>query len=183
MGAAANYMDERENTQLYAMENGRLVETDRYEAAAKIEDTETRYQQHLAFTTKRSVSDTLVDERRTAEFIARVIQERRPDAEIYAVAVHSDGKGDENGIHVHAIVGTATTLRREDLTYFREKSHELEQRLDRDNYSELTSTERNWIQQRNEQRETECTTERIPEKTSQRETQIHRGGQGREVEM
>ena len=174
MQAAANYMDERENTQLYALERGELVETDRHEAAARIEDTDTKYQQHLAFTTKLDAGDTLVNERDTAEFVARTIQERRPDAEIYAIAVHSDGKGDEKGVHVHVIVGTATTLRRDDLTHFREKAHELEQRLERDNTRELTSPERDWVQERQQAREAEQTHERT--------THAHRErGQGMEM--
>lgn len=170
MQAAANYMDERENTQLYTLENGQLVETDRHEAAARIEDTETKYQQHLAFTTKLDSRDTLVNERETAEFVARAIHERRPDAEIYAVAVHSDGKGDEKGVHVHAIVGTATTLRRDDLIHFREQAHELEQHLERDNARELTTPEREWVQQRQ------------MERTADRDNQAHRErGQGMEM--
>ena len=171
MQAAANYMDERENTQLYSLEGGQVVETDRYEAAARIEDSETKYQQHLAFTTKLDSSDTLVNERDAAEFVARTIQERRPDAEIYAVAVHSDGKGDEKGVHVHAIVGTATTLRRDDLTHFREKAHELEQRLERDNARELTSPEREWIQERQRAREAEQTQERTTHTHRERGTE------------
>lgn len=174
MQAAANYMDERENTQLYTLEGGELVETDRHEAAARIEDTDTKYQQHLAFTTKLDAGDTLVNERDTAEFVARTIQERRPDAEIYAIAVHSDGKGDEKGVHVHAIVGTATTLRRDDLTHFREKAYELEQRLERDNTRELTNPERDWVQERQQIREAEQTQERT--------THAHRErGQGMEM--
>lgn len=174
MQAAANYMDEREHTQLYKLENGELRETDRYQAAARIEDSETKYQQHLVFTTKLDSSDTLVNERDAAEFVARTIQERRPDAEIYAIAVHSDGKGDEKGVHVHAIVGTATTLRKADLTHFREKAHELEQRLERDNARELTSPEREWIQERQQIREAE--------QTRQHDTHAHRErGQGMEM--
>ena len=160
MQAAANYMDERENTQLYTLEGGQVVETDRYEAAARIEDTETKYQQHLAFTTKLDSSDTLVNERDAAEFVARTIQERRPDAEIYAVAVHSDGKGDEKGVHVHAIVGTKTTLRRDDLTHFREEAYKLEQRLERDNVRELSAPEKEWVKARQAERQTEQTHER-----------------------
>ena len=171
MQAAANYMDERENTQLYTLEGGQVVETDRYEAATRIEDSESKYQQHLAFTTKLDSSDTLVNERDAAEFVARTIQERRPDAEIYAVAVHSDGKGDEKGVHVHAIVGTATTLRRDDLTHFREKAHELEQRLERDNARELTSPEREWIQERQRAREAEQTQERTTHTHRERGTE------------
>ncbi|WP_169726668.1 hypothetical protein [Deinococcus murrayi] len=132
MQAAANYMDERENTQLYKLENGELRETDRHEAAASIEDTSTQYQQHLAFTTKLDSAVTHVNEREAAEHVARSIQERRPDAEIYAIAVHSDGKGDEKGIHVHVIVGTRTTLRRDDLRHFREEAYKLERTLERD---------------------------------------------------
>lgn len=159
MQAAANYMDERENTQLYTLENGRLQETDRYEAAARIEDTETRYQQHLAFTTKLDSAGTHINEREAAEHVARSIRERRPDAEIYAVAVHSDGKGDEKGVHVHAIVGTKTTFRREDLTHFREEAYKLEQRLERGNTRELSAPEKTWVRERQAERQTEQTRE------------------------
>lgn len=173
MQAAANYMDERENTQLYAFRDGQLQEIDRYEAVAQIEDTETKYQQHLAFTTKLDSSDTLVNERGAAEMVARSIQERRPDAEIYALAVHSDGKGDEKGVHVHAIVGTATTLRRDDLTHFRECAYQLEQHLERENIRELTAPEREWVQERRE---------RQNERTAERENHAHRErGQGMEM--
>lgn len=177
MQAAANYMDERENTQLYALENGQLVETDRHEAAARIEDTQTKYQQHLTFTTKSQASDTLVNERDAAQFVAKTIQERRPDAEIYAVAVHSDGKGDERGVHVHAIVGTSTTLRRADLTYFREQAYELEQRLERDNIRELSQPEREWVQQR----QAELTAQRTNEQTDEHTPTAHRE-RGQELE-
>ena len=87
------------------------------------------------------------------------------------MAVHSDGKGDEKGVHVHAIVGTATTLRRDDLTHFREKAHELEQRLERDNARELTSPEREWIQERQRAREAEQTQERTTHTHRERGTE------------
>lgn len=160
MQAAANYMDEREHTHLYKLENGELRETDRYEAAAQIEDTDTKYQQHLTFTTKLDSAVTHVNEREAAEHVARSIRERRPDAEIYAVAVHSDGKGDEKGVHVHAIVGTKTTLRRDDLTHFREEAYKLEQKLERDNVRELSEPEKEWVKTRQAERQTEQTHER-----------------------
>lgn len=169
MQAAANYMDEREHTQLYKLENGELLETDRYEAAARIEDTDTKYQQHLTFTTKLDSAMTHVNEREAAEHVARSIQERRLDAEIYAVAVHSDGKGEEKGVHVHAIVGTKTTLRRDDLTHFREEAYKLEQRLERDNVRELSAPEREWVKARQAERQTEQTHER-----PQREQEMER---------
>lgn len=50
-GSAVKYMDEKERTQLYKLEDGRFAETDRLEAVARIEDTQTKYQQHLTFTT------------------------------------------------------------------------------------------------------------------------------------
>lgn len=142
MSAATRYMDERENTQLYTLENGRLEETDRYEAAAKVENSETKYQQHLVFTTELKAENTFVNERGAAEHVAHSIQERRPDADIYAIAVHSDGKGEEKHIHVHVAVGTDTTLRRDDLKHFREQAHELEKHIERDNMRELTQSER-----------------------------------------
>lgn len=165
MQAAANYMDEREHTQLYTFEHGELETTDRYEAAARIEDTETRYQQHLAFTTGLDSGSTLINEREVAELVARSIRERRPDAEIYAIAVHSDGKGDEKGVHVHAIVGTKTTLRRDDLTHFREEAYRLEQHLKRENTLELSTPEKEWIRERQAERQRE----RVREHTHGRE--------------
>ena len=155
MQAAANYMDERENTQLYTLENNQIRETDRYQVNVQIEDTETRYQQHLTFTTTLNASDTMVNEREAAEYIAQAIRERRPDAQIYAIAVHSDGKGDEKGVHVHAIVGTETTLRRDDLRHFREEAHGLEQHIERDNTRELSQVEREWVQERQVERQYE----------------------------
>lgn len=185
MQAAANYMDERENTQLYTLENDRLIEINRHHAATLIEDTQTRYQQHLVFTTKLDSSDTLVNEREAAEFVARTVRERRPDAEIYAVAVHSDGKGDEKGVHVHVTFGTNTTLRRDDLTHFREQAHKLEQRLERENIRELSEPEREWIQQqqaRAAERKAEHTAELTPEQPTHREPQPQRQ-RGSEMEM
>lgn len=162
MQAAARYMDERENTQLYTLENGELTETDRHEAAARIEDTETKYQQHMTFTTKLESMNTLVNEREAAEHVARAVQERRPDADIYAVAIHGDGKGEEKGVHVHITFGTSTTLRRDDLTHFREQAHQLEQKLERSNARELSEPEREWIQERLQERQQERQTERTP---------------------
>lgn len=165
MKAATRYMDERENTQLYTIENGRLVETDRHEAAARIEDTETKYQQHVTFTTKLDSGATLIEERKAAEHIARTVQERRPDAEIYAVAVHSDGKGDEKQVHVHVTFGTEKTLQHSDLKHFREQAYELEQQLERDNIRELSDPEREWIQQRQAERVAQRTHEQSTEHT------------------
>lgn len=157
MQAAANYMDEREYTQLYKLEHGVLRATDRYQAAAEIEGTETRYQQHLTFTTKLDSAVTFINERVAAEHVARSIQGRRPDAEIYAVAVHSDGKGEEKGVHVHVIVGTRTTLRRDDLSYFREEACRLERELEHDNVLEFSELELKWIRERRVERQTEHT--------------------------
>lgn len=166
MQAAVNYMDERENTQLYKLERGELRETDRYEAAARVEDSATKYQQHMTFTTKLDSADTYVNERAAAEHVARVIQERRPDAEVYAVAVHSDGKGEEKGVHVHVTFGTQTTLRRDDLTHFREEAYGLEQQLERDNVRELDHPEREWVREHRQEREQER--ERSDERTTGR---------------
>ena len=155
MQAAVNYMDEREHTQLYTLDHGEFQITDRYAAAARIEDTQTRYQQHLAFTTSLDSGSTLINEREVAELVARSIQERRPDAEIYALAVHSDGKGDEKDVHVHVIVGTTTTLRRDDLTHFREEAYKLEQHLERENTLESSVPEKDWIRERQAERQLE----------------------------
>lgn len=155
MRAAVRYMDERERTQLYTMERGHLIETDRDRAIETIENTETRYQQHMAFTTTLEVDQTWINERETAEHVARAIQERRPDAEIYAIAVHSDGKGHENGVHVHATFGTKTTLRHEDLEHFREKSYELELQLELEQTREISERERDWIREHSRERSLE----------------------------
>jgi len=156
MQAAANYMDEREHTQLYSYERNELVVTDRHQAAARIEDTETRYQQHMAFTTAIASEAALIQERALAERVARSIQERRPDAEIYAIAVHSDGKGEEKDVHVHVILGTQTTLRRDDLTHFREEAYKIEQLLEQENTLELSDPEREWIRERQAERAQEA---------------------------
>lgn len=133
MQAAVRYMDERENTQLYTYERGELRETDRHHAVAKIEDTQTKYQQHVAFTTELKSGNTYTNHREAADHVARAIQERRPDAEIYAIAVHADGQHGERHVHVHACFGTNTTLRRDDLKNFREQAYQLEQVLEREN--------------------------------------------------
>lgn len=155
MQAAANYMDERGQTQLYTLDQDGFRETDRYEACDRIEDTRTNYQQHLAFTTTSESGHTLIDEREAARHVAQVISERRPDADIYALAVHSDGKGEERAVHVHAIVGTMTTLRHDDLRYFREESHVLEQKIEANNARDLSMEARDWIHRQQLQRELE----------------------------
>lgn len=160
MRAAVRYMDERERTQLYTMEKGHLIETDRDRAMETIENTETRYQQHMAFTTTLEVDRTWINEREAAEQVARTIQERRPDAEIYAIAVHSDGKDNENGVHVHATFGTSTTLRHDDLTHFREKSYELERQLELEQAREISERENAWIQARSREKALERSQER-----------------------
>ncbi|MFC6667664.1 hypothetical protein ACFP9V_26745 [Deinococcus radiopugnans] len=106
--SATRYMDEKERTQLYTLEDGLLRETERVEAAARIEDTTTKYQQHLVFTTQLP-GEAEVDRQRAALLVAQAVQERRPDAEIYAVAVHQQDGGN---VHVHICFGTDTTLRR-----------------------------------------------------------------------
>jgi hypothetical protein len=129
--SASKYMDEKERTQLYTLEDGVLRETERMEAAARIEDTQTKYQQHLAFTTQLA-GEAGVDERRAAFLVAQAVQERRPDADIYAVAVHHQDGGN---VHVHICFGTDTTLRRGaegDLVHFQHQAYELEQHLGRE---------------------------------------------------
>lgn len=90
--SATRYMDEKERTQLYTLEDGLLRETERVEAAARIEDTQTKYQQHLVFTTQLP-GEAEVDRQRAALLVAQAVQERRADAEIYAVAVHQQDGG------------------------------------------------------------------------------------------
>lgn len=155
MTAAANYMDQRENLQLYKYEHGTLLETNRYEAAQTIHNTETNYQQHLAFTTKLNADDNYVSEYAAAEHIAKTVQERRPDAEIYSVSVHSDGDKAEPNIHIHVAFGTRTTLRRDDFKYFRQQAYELEQEIENENQRDLTEDELEWIKKRLEQKKRE----------------------------
>lgn len=124
-------MDEKERTQLYTLKDGRFSETNRLEAVARIEDTQTKYQQHLTFTTQLA-GETEIDQRQAAQQVAQAVQERRPDADIYAVAVHQQEGGN---IHVHICFGTDTTLRRGaegDLTHFQRQAYELEQQLSRE---------------------------------------------------
>ena len=104
--SAVKYMDEKERTQLYTLEDGLLRETERVEAVARALDTQTKYQQHLTFTTQLP-GEAEIDQRQAAQFVAQAVQERRPDAEIYAVAVHQQEGGN---IHVHVCFGTDTTL-------------------------------------------------------------------------
>lgn len=148
MQAAANYMDQRELTQLYKYEDGLAIPTDRYEAGINIENSETRYQQHMVFTTKLKSSNTYVSESEAIKSVAKSIQDRRPDAEIYALALHSDGKNDEEGIHVHVIFGSKTTLRRDDLRHFREESYKLEETIEIENQRDISKEDLEWIQER-----------------------------------
>ena len=130
-GSAVKYMDEKERTQLYKLENGRFSETDRLEAVARTLDTQTKYQQHLTFTTQLP-GEAEIDQRRAAQLVAEAVQERRPDADIYAVAVHQQEGGN---IHVHVCFGTDTTLRRGaegDLVHFQRQAYQLEQQLGRE---------------------------------------------------
>ena len=131
VSGAVKYMDEKERTQLYTLEDGRFRETDRLEAAARVEETQTKYQQHLTFTTQLP-GEAEIDQRQAAQLVAEAVQERRPDAEIYAVAVHQQEGGN---IHVHVCFGTDTTLRRGaegDLVHFQHQAYHLEQQLGRD---------------------------------------------------
>ena len=130
-GSAVKYMDEKERTQLYKLEDGRFSETDRLEATNRIEDTQTKYQQHLTFTTQLP-GEAEIDQRQAAQLVAEAVQERRPDAEIYALAVHQQEGGN---IHVHVCFGTDTTLRRGaegDLVHFQHQAYGLEQQLGRE---------------------------------------------------
>lgn len=128
---AVKYMDEKERTQLYTLEDGRFRETDRLEAAARVEETQTKYQQHLAFTTQLP-GEAEIDQRQAAQLVAEAVQERRPDADIYALAVHQQEGGN---VHVHVCFGTDTTLRRGaegDLVHFQHQAYQLEQHLGRE---------------------------------------------------
>ena len=133
MTALVNYMDERQTTQLHTMEHGASLPTDRYQAQDAVTASESRYVQHLVVTTSVQASGLYYDAADVAERVGRAIQKRRPDAEIYAIAVHGDGDKGERHLHVHVAVGTQTTLRRGDLEHFREQAAVLEQQLARDN--------------------------------------------------
>ena len=125
------YMDEKERTQLYTLEDGLLRETERVEAVARALDTQTKYQQHLTFTTQL-LGEAEIDQRQAAQFVAQAVQERRPDADIYAVAVHQQEGGN---VHVHICFGTDTTLRRGaegDLVHFQHQAYQLERELGRE---------------------------------------------------
>lgn len=166
MQAAARYMDERGHTQLYALREGQLHETDRDEACERIEETETKYQQHLVMTTTLESAHTYIDERNLANQVSQALQTRRVDAEIYAVAVHSDGKGEEKLVHVHVIVGTDTTLRRDDLMHMRESAFKIEQDLQAEQQWEWTADEQVWIRQMQTQHQL---TRTLNEKTQEEE--------------
>jgi len=132
-GSAVKYMDENEKTRLYHLEKGYgPMETDRHEALERVRDTKTKYQQHMAFTTKLPGNLPMLPkhERSTVEMLAQAIQARRPDAEMYALAVHQ--QGEHGNIHVHVVFGTNTTLRRDDLPHLREVSFQMEQHLKRE---------------------------------------------------
>lgn len=128
--SAAKYMDQKEEKELYRYDARHgLTETNRYEVAEFIERTDTKYQQHLAFTTQIRGDTHMLpfQEREAAQELAQAIQARRPDAEIHALAVHQ--QGEQGNIHVHVVFGTDTTLRRDDLTHFREVSFQMERQL------------------------------------------------------
>ena len=125
MTASVRYMDQGQERQLYTMSQGRVRVTDREMAAAQIEDTHTLYQQHMTITTGLRAADGMVNEREVAEQLLRMIADRRTDADIYALAVHSDGQDDVH-LHAHVAFGTRTTLRHDDLRHFREAAYALE---------------------------------------------------------
>jgi len=57
---------------------------------------------------------------------------------------------------VHVILGTQTTLRRDDLTHFREEAYKIEQLLEQENTLELSDPEREWIRERQAERAQEA---------------------------
>lgn len=154
--AAINYMDKHENEQLYTLdkETGEFRETDRYDAGRKLEDSETKYQQHVVFTTDLKSGEAYVNKQEYAEMVARSVQERRPDADIYAVSVHTDKEG-EGHVHAHVVFGTNTTLRNRgegnDLQHFRQEAHRHEQHIrEHGKDHELTHDEHATIEHRRE---------------------------------
>lgn len=146
--AAVRYMDQHEQTQLYAPnEQGQVVETDRHEAAQKIEDTASKYQQHVVFTTDLKSGEAYVDEREYAQQVAESVRAVRPDAEIYAVSVHADKDG-EGQIHAHVTFGTDTTIRKGQLAEYREHAHRHEEHIkEHSREAERSPAERQWAEQ------------------------------------
>ena len=128
---AVRYIDQHEQTALYKLEEGQVIQTDREAAVQQIEASEAKYVQHMAFTT--TLRGEVADAAGAAQQIAQAIQERRPDAEIYALAVHQGRDLTDPNVHVHVVFGTGTTLRQRgqgsDLTHFKEAAYQLEQRL------------------------------------------------------
>lgn len=127
ISSATKYIDQKEQARLYEYDDYDAREISRQQALERVEQTETKYQQHLAFTTKIEGDRQLgpSQEQRVMRELGEAIQQRRPDAEIYGMAMHYQGEG--GNIHVHVTMGTATTLRRDDLTYFRQMSYQMEQ--------------------------------------------------------
>lgn len=124
-------MDEKERTQLYTLDGDLLRETERVEAVARIEDTQTKYQQHLTFTTQLP-GEAEIDQRQAAQLAAqgsagapsgcRHLRGGRPSAR-------------RRNVHVHICFGTDTTLRRGaegDLVHFQHQAYQLEQQLGRE---------------------------------------------------
>lgn len=144
--AAVRYMDKHEEQQLYTPgEDGRIRETDRHEAAQRIDDTESKYQQHMVFTTELKSGEAIVDEKEYAQMVSDSVKEVRPDADIYAVSVRTDKEG-EGHIHAHVTYGTDTTIRKEQLNDFRQHAYEHEKHI-REHGKELDRTpeEKRWI--------------------------------------
>lgn len=150
--AAVRYMDKHEENQLYAPDQrGEVKEVNRYEAEERVDNTSSKYQQHVVFTTELKSGEAYVDEREYAQQVADSVRGVRPDADIYAVSVHTDKEG-EGHIHAHVTFGTDTTIRREELNQFREEAYQHERHIrehgqDREHSPEV----RDWMRERSEQ--------------------------------
>lgn len=165
IASSVKYMDEKEKTQLWEYRDGELEDINRDMALATIDQTETKYQHHIAFTTQIQGNQDLQEQQveSTMRVLAESIQARRPDAEIYAMALHQ--QGEDGNIHVHVAMGTNTTLRHDDLPAFRHIAYDMEQHLRQQITLQMTQQQREAEQQRQQaeaQREAQLQEARQP---------------------
>lgn len=148
MQGAAKYIDKHEQSQLYTVdETGQFRETDRHEATQRIEETESKYSQHVVFTTELDPDTTIVDKEEYARMVTESVREVRPDADIYAVSVHDD----TDNLHTHVTFGTDTTIRKEQLEEFRQHAYQHERKLiEHGREAERTPDEKKWIEEQQE---------------------------------
>lgn len=145
--ATVRYIDKHEEKQMYTIdETGQFRETDRHEAAQRIEDTESKYTQHMVYTTVLDPEKIHVDEREYAEQVAQSVKEIRPDADIYAVSVHTD----TDELHAHVSFGTDTVVRckgeNSELDRMRQDAYKIERQIEeRGREADRTPEEKRWI--------------------------------------